>query len=289
MLENGSITLAPCSSICLISKPGLEMALPLGVASDGPVLSVYIGFHSEHAPILDRLKERHQEIKKIFKNALASHPNDSRSIAKYVLNESQKLKKIPLEYVPGLEVTPDSASSAILVKIFYQLWFGVDAYKLMVGRDVAQKVYTRRPIKLLIGDEALQKKSQFYSVLDLGTLWKDLTGLPFVYAVWQSKGSCINGWRRKILEVGKVAENRMRIEPAVYLKNKHPVDELGSPLPLQEYWKAIYYQLGPRELRGLILFLCLARSFKLVPVHDDAIGKILRWEALSQLSVLPDL
>ena len=288
LLERGDITLAPCSSICLVSKPNLEMALPLGVASDGPVLSVYLGFYKEHAPLLELLKERRQTLKVICRDAIKKFGYDTRSISKYLYKESQKLKPIPLEYVPGLDVTPHSASSTVLTKILYQLWFGIDAYKLMVGRDVSQKVYTRRPVKLLIGDEALQKSKQFYSVLDLGLIWKELTGLPFVFAVWQSKGACLNGWRRKILEVGKVAQNRMRVEPSVYIKNKQPVDDTGAFIPLPEYWNSIYYCLGPRELRGLLLFLCLARTFKLVPIYDEVMGKILRWEALSQLPSLPD-
>ena len=56
-LETGQVQLAPCSSICLITKPELEMALPLGVASDGPVLSVYLGFYREHQELLEALKE----------------------------------------------------------------------------------------------------------------------------------------------------------------------------------------------------------------------------------------
>ncbi|NRA46651.1 MAG: hypothetical protein HRU09_17015 [Oligoflexales bacterium] len=288
-LETGQVQLAPCSSICLITKPELEMALPLGVASDGPVLSVYLGFYREHQELLEALKERRQSLRLLFQRARKTHPGSCRAQAKQLVHDSQQLASLPLAMVPGLKLSPDSASSAVLAKIMFNLWFGSEAYNLMVGRDVSQIVYTRRPLELLIGDEALQKRKQFHTVVDLGALWKEMTGLPFVYAVWQSKGACLNGWRRKILDVGKIAENRMSVEPSVYTPDRCPLDEQGKPIPLNDYWRSLYYGLGPRELKGLLAFLCLARSLKLVPLIDEAIGKILRWEDLSARDSLPSI
>ena len=288
-LESGQVQLAPCSSICLIAKPDLEMALPLGVASDGPVLSVYLGFYREHLALLEALRERRQSLKLLFQRARKSHPGNFRAQTKLFVHESLQLAPLPLAMVPGLKLSPDSASSAVLAKIMFNLWFGKDAYNLMVGRDVSQIVYTRRPVELLIGDEALQKRKQFHTLIDLGSLWKEMTALPFVYAVWQSKGACLNGWRRKILDVGKIAENRMKVEPSVYTPDMCPLDEQGKPLPLNDYWRSLHYGLGPKELKGLLAFLCLARSLKLVPLIDEAIGKILRWEDLSARDYLPSI
>lgn len=286
-LETGEVNLAPCSSICLVSKPNLEMALPLGVVSDGPVLSVYLGLQKEHAPLLDKLRERREKLRDLCQRARQIYGCDARAIARALVQEAQKLEPFPLSLVPGLKLSSESATSAILAKVFYTLWFGPEAYQLMVGRDVSQLVYTVRPMELLIGDAALQRRRHFYKVLDLGALWKDLTGLPFVYAVWQSRGACLNGWRRKLLDVGQVAESRMQIEPAAYLPDRLPCDESGVPLPLADYWRCIYYQLGPRELKGLLIFLCLARRLQLVPVLDEAMVKIMRWQDLSSKVSLP--
>ena len=199
-LDKGEVTLAPCSSICLISKPGIEMALPLGVVADGPVMSVYLGFHKEHVELLEALRERRFHLQELCQKARMQFGYDSRSIARFLIQESQKLSHFPLSLIPGLKTTEKSASSATLAKILFHLWFGPKAYRLMVDCDVSQSVYTKRPMELLIGDEALQKKKQFHSILDLGTIWKEMTNLPFVFAVWQSKGACLNGWRRKILD-----------------------------------------------------------------------------------------
>ena len=43
-MKNGELDIAPCSSIHLLNNPSMEIALPLGVAADGPVHSVCLGF-----------------------------------------------------------------------------------------------------------------------------------------------------------------------------------------------------------------------------------------------------
>lgn len=39
---------------------------------------------------------------------------------------------------------------------------------------------------VIIGDRALKARAQFPYIYDLGKAWKELTGLPFVFAVWAS-------------------------------------------------------------------------------------------------------
>jgi len=40
---------------------------------------------------------------------------------------------------------------------------------------------------LVIGDRALKIRSKFSYIYDLGLGWKEMTGLPFVFAVWVAK------------------------------------------------------------------------------------------------------
>jgi chorismate dehydratase len=40
---------------------------------------------------------------------------------------------------------------------------------------------------LVIGDRALKIRSKFSYIYDLGLGWKEMTGLPFVFAVWVRK------------------------------------------------------------------------------------------------------
>ncbi len=282
-LQDGEIHLAPSSSICL-NYPGFEMALPLGIASDGFVRSVYVGLQAEHLPLLEILSARLPLLKNIFKSAQSGFDFNARYIAQHIKEAVQDMPTLPLNECPPLKFPNSSASSVMLSKILYFLWFGHDAYKFMSARNFAPLSGGQKAIELLIGDEALIRQNSYAKTIDLGQFWKDLSGLPFVFAVWQSKGLCLNGWRRKILEVGELAEKKMRVEPTDYLPVLPPLDDSGSPIPLIDYWKEIKYKLGPEEFRGLLVFLCLSRKLSEQALDHEIAVKLLRWQEACQPS-----
>ncbi len=281
-LQEGDIHLAPCSSICL-NQPGFEMALPLGIASDGYVRSVYFGLHNDHLPYVERLEKRVAILRELFKDLSANSDFDARQISQRILEAAKNLPSLPLNECPTIKFPNSSASSVALSKIYYLIWFGYDAFKFMASRNFAPLSGSQRPIELLIGDEALAKHSNYAKTIDFGQLWKDITGLPFVFAVWQSKGLCLNGWRRKVLEIGELAEKRMRLEPTGYIPALPPTDDQGNALPLIEYWKEIKYRLGPEEFRGLLVFLCLSRSISDQALDHETAVKLLRWQEVCQI------
>ncbi|MBP6219028.1 MAG: hypothetical protein KA436_10625 [Oligoflexales bacterium] len=283
-LQEGQIHLAPCSSICL-TLPGFEMAVPMGVSSNGAVHSVYIGIYEEHEPLLEVLNKKVQLFSEIFADAKSQYDGDARQTVNKAWDELKGLDNFPLQQCPTLQFSKSSATSVMLSKIIYNVWFGTRAYNDMLTRRFHRSTKDQRPMELVIGDEALQRASGFYKTIDLGTIWKQMTGLPFVFAVWQSRGVFINGWRRRILEIGERAENRMKVEPANYFPSLLPQDEKGEEIKLADYWKSIQYKLGPMELRGLLAFLCLARKLQESPLDNSALVKILRWQELSNTSM----
>ena len=200
-LKNGEVHLAPCSSVCLVTNPGHEMALPLGIASNGPVQSVYLGFRRQHNKFYEHITHRNQKFAEIFKRGRERYGLDARKTSKYVWDEIRSQPSLPISSCPPLQLAKASASSNHLTKILYNFWFGCEAYKIMAGRRFSKTYEEEQPIELVIGDEALIRRSSFSKVLDLGQVWKEITGLPFVFAVWQSRGACLNGWRRHILEL----------------------------------------------------------------------------------------
>jgi predicted solute-binding protein len=277
-LQEGLVDVAPCSSICLVSNPDYEMAFPLGVVSNGAVHSVYLGLQREHMPFIKMLQPYRQRLAAMFRKARQLYNDDARCIAQYLQKSLSSNNEIPLKNIPPLLLTSASATSATFAKLLYCLWFGEKAAALIRRRDGSGMVNAQRPIELLIGDEALQRRSSFHSVIDLGCLWKEMTDLPFVYAVWQTRNNNLEEWRQKILQAGEVAENRMQVEPGYYMPTTAPRDEQGKEIPLANYWKSISYQLGPDDYKGLLLFLCLARTFQVVPKIDVVAAKIIRWQ-----------
>lgn len=98
------------------------------------------------------------------------------------------LSKVPFEKLDGKTIllTDSSATSIQLIKLLLTELFNVTPVynKKKISLDTALKNDCHGVLS--IGDEALRLKQQpiFPHVLDLGRAWRQLTGLPFVFAVW---------------------------------------------------------------------------------------------------------
>ncbi len=281
-LGKGQVSIAPCSSVCLMTNWDHEMVIPLGVSCDGAVQSVYWGLLPEHGKIYEHIQTRQTLVRQLVEDARLKSGGDFRMMAQIIEEKSNQLPSIACELIPSLSISSASATSAMLTRIFYKLWFGPKAYQIMESQGFASLYPETPPIQLIIGDDALTQKTSFYQTIDLGTAWRDITGLPFVYAVWQSKGAFLNGWRRLIVEIGERAEAKMKVSPQTYLPDPSPLDKKGQPIPLQKYWQNLSYRLGPREFRGLLLFLNLTKFHMKTSPDKRSLVKLLRWQEMSQ-------
>ncbi len=105
---------------------------------------------------------------------------------------------------------------------------------------------------LLIGDRALAEDHGEFPRFDLGAIWKEETGLPFVFAVWLGRDDtplAAVDWVRTVL-----ADNLpRRAELAESFWREHPdvVDPNGARRYLTE---TIRYELGGRELESMLEF-----------------------------------
>ncbi len=259
------------------------MALPLGVASDGPVQSVYVGFGHEGLSGLSIVRERLALLRDIFRRALSQHEQDLRRAAQMIYDEAALLAPVPVDQVPALTLSAASATSVSLTKLLWRLCFGEEALQRALSPGLR-----RAAAELVIGDEALIRRPSFAQVLDLGQVWRDLSGLPFVFAVWQTSGPpVVNGLRRGILEAAELASARMRVEPAAYLTLMDGVVEVPSSVDLASYWKVIQYRLTPTHLAGLSLWLSLVRLCMAEPPSDAVLVKMARISGLASVRSQP--
>jgi len=277
-LVEAAVDAAPCSSICLVKNPQFDIAAPVGVACDGPVQSVYLGFHQDQLEYFEVIKKRNQTLKEIVRQALANFADDPRRMSQFIWQNAAEAASgfHPASVLP-LNLTPSSATSVMLTRLLYRLWFGEGVGDITAAGSLARPGV--RAVDLLIGDEALQRRPEYTQILDLGQVWKDLTGLPFVFAVWQSTSPLSPANRRMICDAAELAQARMRVEPSVYVPDVPVMATDGSPIDLAAYWKAIQYRLGPAQMRGLTLFFCLARHMIQAPADGDLLVKILRWQS----------
>jgi chorismate dehydratase len=177
----------------------------------------------------------------------------------------QLVARVPLERVQRVAVTPESATSVVLVKVLLP-----DAEHVPLGEEA--------DATLLIGDAAL--RSAFEDPAphhDLGRLWLDRTGLPMVFAVWATTDPPPAGIGE--LEDALVASVRAaRAEPEQLAREAS--ERYGYPPGfLARYFEKLRYRFGPRERAGLYTFFELARDVgeldevpELRFVHGEAVS-----------------
>lgn len=76
-----------------------------------------------------------------------------------------------------------SMTSVILARIILSEKYDIRPRFVAMKPDL-EDMLSKADAALLIGDNALFESSGYESYLDLGEEWADLTGLPFVYALW---------------------------------------------------------------------------------------------------------
>jgi chorismate dehydratase len=249
-LAEGSIETAPSSSINLFQNAHLRMAAPVGVASTGPVQSVYFGAGQEHKSFVALFWERLEAVGKVLRDDRAMHVTAPRETAKKLWSLSKKFDfPIPL---PPINWTSRSAASVGLGKILLDVLFP--------NRD--QVASSLPPLELIIGDEALVRRPEFDQIIDLGEAWNALTGLPFVFAIWQTS-KANPAIEDMLIQTSREAESLMHSEPERFYPAMPPLDIQGHPLDLEAYWQCIQYELTSQHLCGMDLYFSLLQRHQL--------------------------
>ncbi|HEV8604841.1 MAG TPA: menaquinone biosynthesis protein [Tepidisphaeraceae bacterium] len=92
--------------------------------------------------------------------------------------------RVPIGRIKTLACDTDSHTSVALARIILAEEFGIhpQLIDLLKGDDRPAEA------RLLIGDKVVcEEPPGFEYQLDLGSAWKQLTGLPFVFAVWTAR------------------------------------------------------------------------------------------------------
>jgi chorismate dehydratase len=158
----------------------------------------------------------------------------------------QLVSRAPLGSVTSVAITPESATSAVLVRVLLP-----DAEQVPLGEDA--------DATLLIGDAALE--SMFADPTphhDLGRLWLDRTGLPMVYAVFACPDPVPEGVAE--LEGALLAAHAAARERPEELAHQASRRYGYPPGFLARYFEKLRYRFGPRERAGLLTFFELAHE-----------------------------
>jgi len=115
---------------------------------------------------------------------------------------------------------------------------------------------------LVIGDAGFEAGEKFPYVVDLGAAWHDLTGLPFVYAVWAGRPGAVDAEATARLQASLEDGLAARLTIARAWGEAH-----GGPPALYEAYltRNIRYRLGAEELSGMAAFFERAHAAGLLP------------------------
>jgi chorismate dehydratase len=159
----------------------------------------------------------------------------------------QLVTRISFGQIRSVAVTPESATSVVLVRI------------LLPKAEIVPLGFEDADATLLIGDAALRSAFEDPTPhFDLGRLWLDRTGLPMVFAVWAAPEPLAEGLVD--LEHSLVASVRLaRSEPERLARQASETH--GYPAGfLARYFEKLRYSFGPRERAGLYAFFEMARD-----------------------------
>ncbi|MGW5445730.1 menaquinone biosynthetic enzyme MqnA/MqnD family protein [Streptomyces asiaticus] len=172
------------------------------------------------------------------------------------------VSQLPLEQLDGARVALGSASrtSVRLAQLLLAERYGVAPDYYTCPPDLSLMMQEAEAA-VLIGDAALRANLHDASRLglrvhDLGQMWKEWTGLPFVFAVWAARReylerepeivrqvheAFLSSRNLSLEEVGKVAEQAARWE------------QLEASV-LERYFTTLDFSLGQAQLEGIAEF-----------------------------------
>jgi chorismate dehydratase len=100
------------------------------------------------------------------------------SVALFSEVPMNEIKKIYLDY--------QSRSSVALLQFLVKEYWGIDPEIVQAENDSYRKEIKGTTAGLVIGDRAFEQRKISTFIYDLGSEWKKITGLPFVFAAWVS-------------------------------------------------------------------------------------------------------
>jgi chorismate dehydratase len=166
----------------------------------------------------------------------------------------------PLERVRRVALDQNSRTSTALVEILLADRYGLTPEFLPAAPQLDEMLAVA-DAALLIGDPALRVDRSTHQVLDLAAEWRQLTDLPFVFAVWAVRNGVetegLEPLLRQSLQLGMehlddlVAESSRELDVAPEKLRRYLTEHLS-------------FEMGPTEVRALEEFHRRAHEHGLV-------------------------
>lgn len=167
--------------------------------------------------------------------------------------------RVAAESIRRLHVDGDSHTSVALAAVIWREHFGAELEIVPFNGD--ETVEDCEAV-LLIGDKVVHNPLVEYDIeTDLGSCWKTMTGLPFVFAAWAAPAG--RDMSELAIRLSQARDTGVRSAELI-------ADDFGPglnwPVLLARRYltKRLKFELGPRQRQGMARFLELAKKHGLV-------------------------
>jgi len=180
------------------------------------------------------------------------------------------VSKKPFEKLDNKKViiTDKSAAAAELIKLLF-LTKKVNPVFETMSIQCPDEIKKHAEAALIIGDKALKEKwhVHFDHIYDLGQMWLELTGLPFVFALWAVRKSFADKRPDTVSSIIKIfglsKEKGKRNLETIAAKAS---EILGIDIDIcRKYYELLSYNLDPLQLKGLRTFFEKLYQEKILP------------------------
>jgi chorismate dehydratase len=203
----------------------------------------------------------------------ARHAAEYRVLPDFVIGSDGPVQSIRFDtrVAPGtlggsnVYVTDSSATSVVLLRILLERYWGVSPIFQTFDQSTTNPLDNGADAALFIGDVALRRSTDAAPyAFDLGAVWREWTGLPFAFAVWQVRDSLPTPELQRIDALLHESRAWFTENRAELAQRYAPTFDIEAPRLLQ-YWESLRYDLDDRMKQGLTHYLDLAAEIGAAP------------------------
>lgn len=155
--------------------------------------------------------------------------------------------EVPLEQIETVYLDYQSRTSVALLKWIMQEYWGIKPRLIDAENEDFRAAIKGTSAGLVIGDRAFEQRKVSTFIYDLGSEWKKITGLPFVFAAWVSVKPLPEAFIRAFNEANAIG---LHVLDAILKDIQYDLYDLRK-----YYTIHISYPLNEAKKRGMDKFL----------------------------------
>jgi chorismate dehydratase len=159
--------------------------------------------------------------------------------------------EVPMQEITRVLLDYQSRTSVQLARILLERYWKIRPELVNAGIDFQDQI-RGTTAAVVIGDRAFQQRMVSPFVYDLGEAWKNMTGLPFVFAAWISNKPLDPGFIARFDEANRMGVSQIS---QVVKDNPYPLFNLSD-----YFTRYLCYPLTANHRLGLEKFIAALRE-----------------------------